>query len=99
MPFAPTAAVESIINEGLFKSSIRTAKAASKTQGQDEAIRNQRDEALMQAYATIPRDLLERLRKVILLDCKLFGYDDRPDLIFNAPSYVDNLDHNYFEGL
>lgn len=47
-----------------------------------KVVSRQKDDALRHAYSTIPRSLLERLRKVVLADCQLFGYEDRPSWLF-----------------
>ncbi|KAL4230207.1 hypothetical protein ACF0H5_010592 [Mactra antiquata] len=47
------------------------------------AVKLQRAEALLQAYRQVPLEDMELLRKFVLTDCLLFGYDDRPASLFN----------------
>lgn len=63
-------------------------------------VKGQRQEALLQAYSTVPKEYLERLRKVVLVDCLLYGYEDRPDWLFDMKpggNYHGKFD--YFKGL
>ncbi|XP_060562679.1 carbohydrate sulfotransferase 8-like [Ruditapes philippinarum] len=46
-------------------------------------LQQQRKDALMKAYRTVPMDLLLSLRNVLKIDCELFGYDVMPESIFN----------------
>lgn len=39
--------------------------------------------AMRQAYSSVPMDLLEKLVNVVEVDCYLFGYEIRPDFLFN----------------
>ena len=39
---------------------------------------------LVKLYKSVDIKLLEKFRKFVLQDCKLFGYDDRPSYIFNT---------------
>ena len=59
--------------------------------------KEQRNEAMIQAYRTIPMKDLERLSKYVEQDCLLFGYDIRPAKLFDREnvSYDDNF--NYFD--
>lgn len=82
------------INKTQYKAAIRKAMEQSKDFGQEVA--KQRKEALLQAYSTIPPQLLERLRKVVLVDCLMFGYDDRPNWLFNRNSSQKMTSYNYF---
>lgn len=52
------------------------------------ALQNQRREAMMKAYKTVPMEDLLRLRKAVKIDCELFGYDDMPETIFNRSMSV-----------
>lgn len=63
------------------------------------AVKAQKEEALLQAYSSIPRELLERLRKVVLQDCLMFGYDDRPEWLFNEHLRQYMTDFDYFPGI
>lgn len=46
-------------------------------------VRQQREEALIQAYRQVPIDDMEELRLFLLKYCLLFGYDDRPSKLFD----------------
>lgn len=53
-----------------------------------------KEEALLEAYSTVDREDLEKLSKIFKPDCELFGYNCRPDKIFNQltklkPWYFD----------
>ena len=45
-------------------------------------LKEQKLEALRQAYAGVSLDVLERLKLVVEADCKLFGYETEPNFIF-----------------
>lgn len=65
-----------------------------------ESLRQQRMEALKQAYSKVPTEYLEKLAKVYREDCELFGYDPKPSFLFQ-----DDLSHysrdgfDYFKGI
>ncbi|XP_052784397.1 carbohydrate sulfotransferase 9-like [Mya arenaria] len=61
------------------------------------AIKDQRTEAYIQAYHTIPLTEMRQLREYVLKDCKLFGYDDSPKELFDRN--VSTIDHLYLDGL
>lgn len=75
------------------------AKAIEKSKVFGEEVKAQRDEALKAAYSTIPRELLERLRKTLLPDCLMFGYDNRPAWLFDSNIEHFKTDFNYFPGI
>lgn len=85
------------LNKSQFHKEVDKAIKFSQTFGKDVA--NQKTEALLQAYSTIPMDLLERLRKVVLVDCLMFGYDDRPAWLFNRTETQDLTSYKYFVGI
>jgi hypothetical protein len=62
------------------------------------AVKLQRNEALVQAYRTISLEDMERLRKYVAKDCQLFGYDDKPDALFNR-TIPDKSSHLYLNGI
>ena len=45
-------------------------------------LKEQKLEALRQAYAGVSLEVLERLKLVVEADCKLFGYETEPNFIF-----------------
>lgn len=51
-------------------------------------VRQQRNEALIQAYRQVPLKDMEKLRRYLLQDCTLFGYDDRPLSLFDRSKPV-----------
>ncbi|WAR28899.1 CHSTE-like protein [Mya arenaria] len=61
------------------------------------AIKNQRTEAYIQAYQTIPLTVMRQLREYLLKDCTLFGYDDKPKELFDRNTLI--VDHHYLDGL
>lgn len=85
----------SAVGMEVFTNMIVQAIDDSRVYGQE--VSAQKREALLQAYSTVPHGLLERLRKALSMDCDLFGYDNRPDWVFNAPDVV--TDFNYFKWL
>lgn len=72
--------------------------AIAKSTEDKQEVWSQREEALLQAYSTISTDLLERLRAVVLVDCKMFGYEDKPDWLFNKTRPAAVTGHQYFTG-
>ena len=68
------------------------AKPVNKT-----LVKLQRREALLQAYSTVPRDLLQDLAEYVEIDCALFGYDKEPRWLFEAANTVQNPSFNYFD--
>ncbi|XP_060076868.1 carbohydrate sulfotransferase 11-like [Ylistrum balloti] len=46
-------------------------------------LRQQKREAMIQAYGQVPMKDLIKLREIVRPDCELFGYDVSPDFIFN----------------
>lgn len=61
-------------------------------------VKQQRQEALIQAYRQVPLEDMERLRRYVLEDCLLFGFDDRPKILFNRTVNVED-DFTYLDGL
>ena len=53
------------------------------------AAKAQREEALIHAYRGVPMEDMERLRQFVLQDCQLFGFDDRPSILFDRSSPKD----------
>lgn len=62
-------------------------------------VKKQRKEALLQAYSTIPREVLEDFRSYVEADCALFGYENTPKWLFQSDSSVKNVAFNYFDAL
>ena len=84
------------ITKLLFEDILRSAlaKPMNKT-----LVKLQRREALLQAYSTVPRELLQDLAKYVEIDCALFGYDKEPRWLFEAANIVQNPSFNYFDTL
>ena len=61
-------------------------------------VKSQRREAMLQAYSTVPRDLLQDLAKFVEIDCALFGYKNKPIWLFDASNTPQNS-FNYFDTL
>ena len=92
-PFHPSEAV--YITKGSFMVAIRDAlnKPVNSLR-----VKEQREEALIQAYRTVPLNYMERLRKILLKDCLLFGYDDRPAKLFDRKMPF-KVKHKYLAGI
>ncbi|XP_053385968.1 carbohydrate sulfotransferase 8-like [Mercenaria mercenaria] len=58
------------------------------------ALNNQRKEALIKAYRTVPMEHMLRLRNVLKTDCELFGYDDMPQALFNRSTSINVIMEN-----
>ncbi|XP_060582361.1 carbohydrate sulfotransferase 8-like [Ruditapes philippinarum] len=66
----------------------------------DRGVSSQNDEAMIQAYSTISLIDLARVRKLVEQDCLLFGYDDKPDILFNRRNKEQKTKKfNYFTGM
>ncbi|KAL4227308.1 Carbohydrate sulfotransferase 12 [Mactra antiquata] len=91
MPFNPSSQIK-------FKD-FQTALevAAERSKPYMTQTKQQKMEAIKQAYGSLPYPLLTRLRKVVDLDCKLFDYDCKPDWIFKMND--QKTDFDYFRGL
>lgn len=91
MPFKENAAIKySEFDRAVEIASEKSKRFAEKTGGQ-------KLEAMKQAYASVPFDLLERLGKVVAFDCLLYGYMKKPVWIFNRDN--EQKLFNYFKGL
>ena len=73
--------------------------AIDSSKKEDKHIKSQRTDSLKQAYATIPKELLERLRNFVLEDCNMFGYDSRPDWLFGDDLANFKTDFDYFPAI
>lgn len=62
------------------------------------AAKAQREEALIQAYRSVPLKDMERLRQYVSQDCQLFGFDDRPRKLFDRDTPIDES-FLYLDGL
>ena len=63
------------------------------------AVRLQRQEAMAQAYRMVPLKDMEKLTKYVEMDCLLFGYDLRPDALFQRDKESDKELFNYFDAI
>lgn len=61
-------------------------------------VKLQRQEALIQAYRQVPIEDMDRLRRYVLKDCLLYGYDDRPEELFDRTVDVKS-EFTYLDGL
>ncbi|XP_060573576.1 carbohydrate sulfotransferase 11-like [Ruditapes philippinarum] len=65
-----------------------------------DKLKLQRAEAMLQAYSTISDDYMERLSNVVLGDCLLFGYENKPAHLFDKTSCLQKKSKfDYFKGL
>jgi hypothetical protein len=62
-------------------------------------LKAQRTEALVQAYRTVPLDLMTKLQEFVKSDCLIFGYDDKPKQLFDRSFPINPEGHDYFKGL
>ena len=95
MPFLEMGVHE--IDEAQYKKAVKDAVASSNEY--KTKLKAQRTEALVQAYRTIPFDLMTKLHKFVQTDCLLFGYDDKPRLLFDRFYRINPEGHDYFMGL
>ncbi|XP_053376809.1 carbohydrate sulfotransferase 9-like [Mercenaria mercenaria] len=58
-------------------------------------VKEQRHQALVQAYQSIDKTDLKKLKKIVRLDCQYFGYDETPHYLFEKSSEQ----FNYFDGI
>ena len=94
MPIAKERASE--INYEDFITLVKAATAKS-VKGKD--VKAQRQEAMVQAYQSVPLAVLEKIHKYVEIDCWLFGYDDRPEELYNREVTLSENSFNYFEGI
>ncbi|XP_060606357.1 uncharacterized protein LOC132758685 [Ruditapes philippinarum] len=65
-----------------------------------DRLKLQRAEAMAQAYSTISDEYMERLSNVVLGDCLLFGYENKPAHLFDKTSCLQKkTEFDYFKGL
>ncbi|KAL4229476.1 hypothetical protein ACF0H5_012514 [Mactra antiquata] len=64
-----------------------------------EQLKLQRKEALLEAYKSIPLELMLRLSEFMKIDCLLFGYDVKPSTLFNRDTPTGPIKHIYMKGL
>ena len=77
----------SLIKEALEKPMNRTA------------VKLQRQEAMIQAYRAVPLKDMERLSKYVKMDCLMFGYDLRPNKLFQRDNEPGGPSFNYFDAI
>ncbi|XP_045196764.2 carbohydrate sulfotransferase 12-like [Mercenaria mercenaria] len=58
-------------------------------------VKKQRHEALVQAYQSIDKTDIEKLRKIVRPDCQYFDYNETPHYLFEKSSEK----FNYFDGI
>ncbi|KAK7497986.1 hypothetical protein BaRGS_00010857, partial [Batillaria attramentaria] len=61
--------------------------------GSPELRKGQRRAAMLEAYYTLPRDLLSKLESFVDRDCKLFGYDCSVESRFNPKKRPEPMFH------
>ncbi|KAL4240958.1 hypothetical protein ACF0H5_001741 [Mactra antiquata] len=84
-------------NISIYKFQEALLKAVEQSKPFADECKRQKKEALHQAYASVPLELLERLKNALEIDCYLFGYETRPDWVFIRENTTS--DFNYFKGL
>ena len=79
-------------------SMLKAVSDALKIQVNHTAVKLQRQESLQQAYSTVSPEDMERLHEYVLKDCQLFGYDDRPNILFERENFLESK-HLYLAGI
>lgn len=74
------------INE--YKQALLTAHAES---GPPSTRKSNRKEAFLEAYSTLPQDLMLKLKEDLSIDANLFGYDTFPEVLQNRHMYNPNF--------
>ncbi|XP_060588101.1 carbohydrate sulfotransferase 11-like [Ruditapes philippinarum] len=80
------------------ESMLKAVSDALKIQVNHTAVKLQRQESLQQAYSTVSPEDMERLHEYVLKDCQLFGYDDRPKLLYETGELLESK-HTYLAGI
>lgn len=75
-----------------------TIKNAIELSTSNSGISSQPDEAMEQAYSTLPVDAIGKLWKLVHNDCLLYGYNDRPDFLFKRKGKT-KIKFDYFKGI
>lgn len=73
--------------------------AVNKSKDYRDELRSQRQEALIQAYRSVPLKLMLRLREFVMTDCLLFSYDDKPAFLFDRDTLNNSISHKYMKGI
>ncbi|XP_045209659.2 carbohydrate sulfotransferase 8-like [Mercenaria mercenaria] len=94
MPYSRSE-IKDITTADIFK----TIHNAIELSESDRGVSSQNDEAMMQAYSTISLYDLARVRKMVVEDCIVFGYDDKPDMLFNRRTKSQSRKFDYFKGM
>lgn len=94
MPYSKSE-VKDITPADIFK----TIQNAIELSESDKSLSSQNDDAFVQAYSTVPVKDLERVRKMVEADCILFGYDERPAILFNKIMKPTRKKFYYFKGM
>lgn len=85
-PFEGETSREIKINE--YKAALLKAHARS---GPKSSRKSNRQEAFMEAYSTLPQDLLMQLKDDLSIDANLFDYDVLPEALQNRDTYAPNF--------
>ncbi|KAK7505943.1 hypothetical protein BaRGS_00002665, partial [Batillaria attramentaria] len=67
---------------------VRQLKDACKNSGNREVRMRQRKEAMVEAFYSLPKDLLKKTQDYVQKDCDLFGYECSVDVRFPEGGYV-----------
>ncbi|KAK3584673.1 hypothetical protein CHS0354_001257 [Potamilus streckersoni] len=84
--------VERNININEFKEAMLDLHAIS---GPSEERLKNRQEAFIEAYSSLPLDLMENIRQAVFIDASLFGYEQFPSIIRNSEK-VKETSFKYF---
>ena len=84
------------VTENEYRDSL--ARAIDNSKERKDELKTQREEALIQAYMTVPLKLMQELRTFVKRDCHLFGYEDMPDKLFSR-NITSTNNFYYFKGL
>lgn len=89
-PFTQDSTREIGINE--YKQALLAAHEQSGPTSERKA---NRKEAFLEAYSTLPQDLMMKLKEDLSIDANLFGYETYPDILKSRESYYS--DFQYFK--
>lgn len=58
--------------------------------------KKQKLESMLEAFSMVPKSDLLQLSEIFRPDCELFGYDNRPNNLFNISSNTSQTTFRYF---
>lgn len=82
-----------LLNRETFQQILNIALVKS---WRDESTRENRKDAMLEAFNTLSRHDLHELAELLQIDCKMFGYDTKPDFIFK-PKTTGRKNLHFFD--